>query len=145
MLLQSRFYWLNTLDNALFARFVSVCWNGYAIHYNNDSKCFLCVWWKQHSLLNLFLSWSTTWSSPMRILAAISRLTTGGLDTRNNMTNFWLITLRDLSLRLFAEAADKKQGQCVSVKYAYKSWTFILKYILHLQKKEERFIEITQT
>ncbi|TNN58955.1 hypothetical protein EYF80_030868 [Liparis tanakae] len=39
-----------------------------------------------------------------RILAATSRLTTRGSDTRKSMTNFWLITLRDLSFRLLTEA-----------------------------------------
>lgn len=84
----------------------------------------------------------------MRILAAISRLTTGGLDTRNNMMNFWLITLRDLSLRLFAEAADKKPGQWVSVKYAYKCFheqtdNFYTK--IYSTEKKVGLIEITQT
>ena len=68
-----------------------------------------------YSLLNLFLSWSTHWSSPIRILAATSKLTTRGLDTRKSMTNFWLITLRDLSFLLFTEAGqDIQKGDLVS-------------------------------
>lgn len=63
----------------------------------------------RHLLLNLLLSRSSTWSSPIKILAAISRLTIWGVDTKNSITNFWLITLKDLSLRLFTEALEKDE------------------------------------
>lgn len=57
------------------------------------------------AILLLNLLWSTvSWVSSISIFAAMSRVTILVLETRNSMTNFWLIILNDLSFLLFADA-----------------------------------------
>ena len=56
----------------------------------------------------MYLLWlDESWLSSMRILAAASSVTVWVLDTRNSMTNFWLMMRRDLSF-LLAPAAKNK-------------------------------------
>lgn len=67
-------------------------------------------WVTSFLFLLLYLLWlDESWLSSMRIFAAASRVTVCVLDTRKSMTNFWLITLRDLSFRLLTEAGQDKQ------------------------------------
>lgn len=70
-------------------------------HRKSHPFCARCRW--RCLLLNLLWS-GVSWLSSISILAATSRVTILVLETRNSMTNFWLIILRDLSFLLFADA-----------------------------------------
>lgn len=90
--------------------------NPLCIQLSSEANLLLDGYRRWGRLLLLNLLWSgVSWLSSMRILAATSRVTILVLETRNSITNFWLIILRDLSFRLLADA--KKEG-----KQKIKTW-----------------------
>lgn len=74
--------------------------------------------WLSLAILLLNLLWSTvSWVSSISIFAATSRVTILVLETRNSMTNFWLIIRNDLSFLLFADAVLQIIPKALSICY----------------------------
>lgn len=73
-----------------------------------DEGTLLFSKWKD---LLLYLLWlESSWPSSISILAAVSSVTVRVFDTRNNMTNFWLMMRSDLSfLRLEATVTGERE------------------------------------
>lgn len=73
---------------------------------NKNTKYALHIWeFKMTNVLLLYLLWlDSSWPSSIKILAAVSSVTVCVLDTRNSMTNFWLMMRSDLSFRLLEAA-----------------------------------------
>lgn len=53
----------------------------------------------------------------MRTLAAVSKVTVCVLETKNSMTNFWLMMRRDLSFRFPAATRHKKTKKKANYSY----------------------------
>lgn len=90
---------------------------------NITFSCWLRTFIPQKWFLLLNLLWSAvSWLSSINIFAAMSRVTILVLETRNSMTNFWLIILNDLSFLLFADAVlqTKLKSQHVTILTAKK-------------------------
>lgn len=76
--------------------------------------------------LLLYLLWlDESWLSSMRIFAAASRVTVWVLDTRNSMTNFWLMMRKDLSFLLPA-AVNNKGTRSMSDYYNHRNLLYIV-------------------